>query len=415
MYSNQLDSCVPEPVCQSKTYSLKSLDGIMPNTKFLGDSSKADWVSSGTPLQAPTKDSVILTLSEEGQSSSGTLLASTTYVWYGKITAQMKSSRGAGVVSAFILLSNNKDEIDFEFVGADLSAAQSNFYFQGITDSDDNGQNISMGDSDTFSEYHSYEIDWQPDQLTWSIDGNVKRTLKKSDTFNKTDNQYHYPQTPSRVQLSLWPAGISKNAKGTIEWAGGLIDWNSQDVKNNGYYYSVFKEVDIQCYNPPSKANKTGDTSYIYNDRTGVESSIAITDKSTVLKSLLGTGTDMDKDYPKAKASGTSTGSNSTATSDVATIPGLTGAGPGTDGTRGGGGGGGGGDADSNSGSGSSGSGSTGTEGSSTTGAAGAGSTGIGGFTQGDQDGTSDAMKGEQLMAGSMFAALMTFVGMLLL
>ncbi|KAL9124369.1 MAG: hypothetical protein Q9217_006294 [Psora testacea] len=411
MFSNQLESCVPEPVCQSNKYTMTSLDGITPNTKYLGDSSKSDWVSSGTPLQAPTKDSVILTLSEDGQSSSGTLLASTTYVWYGKVTARMKSSRGRGVVSAFILLSDNKDEIDFEFVGADLSSAQSNFYYQGITDYG-NGKNITMPDSDTFSAYHTYEIDWKPDQLTWSIDGNVERTLKKSDTFNKTDNQYHYPQTPSRVQLSLWPAGISKNGKGTVEWAGGLIDWNGQDVKTNGYYYSMFKEVNIQCYDPPSKANKTGKTSYVYTGRTGVEQDIAITNNPTVLKSLLGTGTDMEKDYPKAKPSGTKSAGKSAATSEVATIPGLTGAGPGTDGSRGGSG--------SSSGSGS-GSGSPGSPGSPdsgespSSGSSGAASTGIGGFSQGDQDGTSDAVKAEQLMAGSMVAALMIFVGMLLL
>lgn len=132
--SFQVDSCVPAPVCESKKFDMTSLDGIASNKKYLGDASKADWVSSGTPLEAPTKDSVILTLSEDGESSSGTLLASTVYVWYGKITAQMKSSRGQGVVSAFILLSDSKDEVDFEFVGGDLSNAQTNFYFQGITD-----------------------------------------------------------------------------------------------------------------------------------------------------------------------------------------------------------------------------------------------------------------------------------------
>ena len=75
-----------------------------------------------------------MTLSQDGESSSGTLLASTSYVWYGKVSAQMKSSRGQGVVSAFILLSDVKDEIDFEFVGKDLQSAESNYYFQGITD-----------------------------------------------------------------------------------------------------------------------------------------------------------------------------------------------------------------------------------------------------------------------------------------
>ena len=257
--------------------------------------------------------------------------------------------------------------------------------------------------TDTFSDYHTYEIDWQPDQLTWSVDGSIQRTLKKSDTFNKTDNQYHYPQTPARVQLSLWPAGIAKNGEGTVAWAGGLIDWDASDVKSNGYYYSMFKEVDIQCYQAPSDAASTsGKTSYVYVDNKGIESSVAITGNNTVLKSLLGTGTDMDKDYPKqAKASGTTTSGAAAATSEVATIPGLSGAGPGTDGTRGGGG------------SSAGGSGSGAGSGTDTSSGSGASSTGIGGFSQGDQKGSSDAAK--HVVAGSMVAALMAVVGMMLL
>lgn len=124
---------MPAPVCKTADYRLTSLDDIQANTQYLGDASKANWVSSGTPLMAPDNDSVILTLAEDGASGSGTLLASSHYVWYGKISATMKTSRGAGVVSAFILLSDVKDEIDFEFIGTDLGTAQSNFYFQGIT------------------------------------------------------------------------------------------------------------------------------------------------------------------------------------------------------------------------------------------------------------------------------------------
>ena len=132
MSSHSLDSCVPAPVCKSQDYKLTSLDGITSNTEYLGDASTSNWVSSGTPKVF--NNQVLLTLSQDGASSSGTLLASASYVWYGKISAQMKSSRGNGVVSAFILLSDVKDEIDFEFVGKDLAHAQSNYYFQGITD-----------------------------------------------------------------------------------------------------------------------------------------------------------------------------------------------------------------------------------------------------------------------------------------
>jgi beta-glucanase (GH16 family) len=94
----------------------------------LGDASKSNWVSSGTPLVYG--GNLLLTMPPN---SVGTLLASTHYVWYGKITAKLKTSRGAGVVTAFILLSDVKDEIDFEFVGVELETAQTNFYFQGIT------------------------------------------------------------------------------------------------------------------------------------------------------------------------------------------------------------------------------------------------------------------------------------------
>lgn len=129
-YSFDLESCVAAPVCQSADFKLTSLDDIMPNTQYLGDPSKANWVSSGTPV-AYNDEAVLLTMAP---STVGTLLTSTRYVWYGKISATMTTSQGAGVVTAFIMMSDMKDEIDFEFVGVDLQHAQSNYYFQGITD-----------------------------------------------------------------------------------------------------------------------------------------------------------------------------------------------------------------------------------------------------------------------------------------
>lgn len=55
-------------------------------------------------------------------------------MWYGKTSARLKTSRGKGVVTAFILLSDVKDEIDYEFIGTQLDHAQTNYYFQGVTD-----------------------------------------------------------------------------------------------------------------------------------------------------------------------------------------------------------------------------------------------------------------------------------------
>lgn len=127
--SFSLDACVPEPVCESKVYPMDSLDGVVDVGKYLGDPSKADWVSQGEPLLY--NGNVLLTMPPH---SVGTVLASTTYMWYGNVKAKVKTSRGAGVVTAFILLSDVKDEIDYEWVGTDLTVAQTNYYFQGIPD-----------------------------------------------------------------------------------------------------------------------------------------------------------------------------------------------------------------------------------------------------------------------------------------
>lgn len=125
--SFSLDSCTPEPVCESKTFPMTSLDGIVDISKYLGDPKSADWVSQGEP--AIFNDNVILTMPAN---SVGTVLASSTYMWYGTVTANLKTSKDAGVVTAFILLSDVKDEIDYEFIGVDLGTAQTNYYFQGL-------------------------------------------------------------------------------------------------------------------------------------------------------------------------------------------------------------------------------------------------------------------------------------------
>jgi beta-glucanase (GH16 family) len=125
--SFSLESCVPEPVCQSKTYDFTSMDRITSKTEYLGDASKTDWVMDGN---AVIYDSNVLLTMADG--TVGTLLASSTYMWYGNVQATFKTSRGQGVVTAFILLSDVKDEIDYEFVGVELETAQSNYYFQGI-------------------------------------------------------------------------------------------------------------------------------------------------------------------------------------------------------------------------------------------------------------------------------------------
>lgn len=134
LMSHSFDSCVPGPVCKSGTYNLDNLDDVQSIDNYLGDASKVNWQSQGTPTiytdPSTGKKSTLLTMA---QGTVGTLMASTYYVWYGKICSKISSAQGKGVVTAFILMSDVKDEIDYEWVGVDTANVQSNYYSQGVT------------------------------------------------------------------------------------------------------------------------------------------------------------------------------------------------------------------------------------------------------------------------------------------
>jgi len=189
---------------------------------------------------------------------------------------------------------------------------------------DDNSGNISL--SNTFDNFHTYEINWTPDEITWSVDGQVGRTKKRSETWNATSNQWAFPQTPARVQISIWPGGAPTNAPGTIQWAGGPIKWDHEDVKNFGYYFATFGEIEINCYNANSPPGTNKGKSYWYTKAAATNDTVVDGDRPTILKSFLGTGLDMN--------AGASANPSSTAN----TVPGGGSLGPGTNGQAAGGG-----------------------------------------------------------------------------
>ena len=259
------------------------------------------------------------------------------------------------------------------------------------------GGKAKVDGGNTFEDWHTYEIDWKPESLTWSVDGKTVRTLNRDDTWNATANRFEYPQTPSRLSMSLWPAGQASNPKGTIKWAGGEIDWNSQDIKDKGYYYAKIGEVNVECYNPPAGANVKGNNSYIYTDESGLNNSVAITDKSTIMASHEATGLNMTYD-PHPSSSATSSASNS-----VPTHQGGTGNEPGRH-------------SGGSAGSGSSDSGSSGSSSGSNGSGSGSGSGSSGGsFSQGTSSGDSNgqnsaASPNERVVRGSFFAVLVAVI-----
>lgn len=230
--------------------------------------------------------------------------------------------------------------------------------------SDDNSGNITSL-SDTFNNFHDYEIRWTPDTIQWLVDGQVGRTVNRKDHWNATSNQWSFPQTPSRVQISIWPGGLASNAPGTIAWAGGEIDWNAPDIQKAGYFYATFESITVDCYNATSGLGSSTGTSYTYSNSAGTNNTVIDGNKRTNLASLEGTGTDMDAGKPdtssaasSAKSSATKTGSSSSPKDTQAQIPGGSNGASGT--VPGGSDGSSGSNSGSNSGSGSGGSGGSG-------------------------------------------------------
>ncbi|GEQ72312.1 hypothetical protein JCM33374_g5999 [Metschnikowia sp. JCM 33374] len=286
-YSFNLTACMPQPRMSSFTDSFNDASKIIDQTKYLGNASDTDWVYTGYINNYD--DAILLQMPNQ---STGSVISSTKYLWFGKIGATMKSSRGKGVIAAFITFSDVQDEIDYEFLGYNLTYPQNNYYAKGILNYTNTG---SFAISDTFDNWHYYEIDWQEDKITWSVDGKSVRQLEKSATWNSTTNRYDFPATPSRVQFSLWPGGSTLNGLGTIEWAGGEIDWNSQDIQEYGYYYAYVKNVSVQTYGLPSfvnnkNANSTDYHAFLYNATAGDEYNVYLTNKKTWLGNTGATG-----------------------------------------------------------------------------------------------------------------------------
>lgn len=82
----------------------------------------------------------------------------------------------------------------------------------------------------------------------------------------------------------------------------------------------------VKCYSASSAPGTNKGVSYTYSNAAGTNDTVVDGSKPTVLKSLLGTGTNMSADYANVAAASSA--------SAIAVIPGLTGAGPGTDGRK---------------------------------------------------------------------------------
>ncbi|KAJ5538412.1 hypothetical protein N7494_007891 [Penicillium frequentans] len=153
---------------------------------------------------------------------SSLLLQSNFYIFFGVVESWVKMAKGAGIISSVVLESDDLDEIDWEWVGYNTSLVQTDFFGKGNTTGYDRGTNVPMSNADT--EFHNYTTYWDHDRLEWWLDDVLVRTVNYSESL--TLGGKNYPQTPCQIKIGIWPSGEESESEGTIEWGGGLVDWD---------------------------------------------------------------------------------------------------------------------------------------------------------------------------------------------
>lgn len=176
------------------------------------------------------------------KNKGGTRLSIADTLHYGTIEATLKVSPGMNVVSSFILMAENKDEIDFEFVQNTINKTniiQTNYFYKGIPIFDKNAK-MYKTKNPLADFYHTYSIRWTPDFYEWYFNNYTLRKLFRNETTN-------YPNSPSKIQFGIWEAKPSS-------WAGTGINWNSQP------YVLSIKSIKLSCNSTSTSTTSTSTT-----------------------------------------------------------------------------------------------------------------------------------------------------------
>ncbi|KAL1956505.1 hypothetical protein VTO42DRAFT_7068 [Malbranchea cinnamomea] len=230
-----------------------------PPSEALGGSVAYDMTSApdgwktkgGTPQY--TADGADFIVAKQGDSPT---IISNFHIMFGRFEITLRSARGKGIVSSAMLLSDAEDEIDWELLGDDENV-QSNWFRLGNTGNYDREQYHTVpGHWDNFN---TYGIDWTPDRIEYSINGNVVRTLVAQELGAE------YPQTPMHVQVGPWAGGDPDlNSPGTVEWAHGPVDYSQAP-----FVMSV-RSIKVTDYSTGKE--------YVYTDNSGTLESIEAVD-----------------------------------------------------------------------------------------------------------------------------------------
>ena len=139
------------------------------------------------------------------------------------------------------------DEIDMEWLGADDSEVQTNYFGKGDVTTYNRGAFNPAPNNQ--GEFITYTIDWTEEQIKWSVGDTVVRVLTPA-----TADTNQYPQSPMQIKFGSWSGGDSSNPSGTISWARGPTDYSK------GPFTMTVQSIAVTDYSTGTQY-KYGDTS----------------------------------------------------------------------------------------------------------------------------------------------------------
>ncbi|GAA0621525.1 glycoside hydrolase family 16 protein [Kutzneria viridogrisea] len=161
---------------------------------------------------------------------------------YGHVEARMQVPRGQGMWPAFWMLGDNigsvgwpnSGEIDImENVGFEPGTVHGTIHGPGYSGSGGVGAGYGLPGGQAFADgFHTFAIDWAPDRISWSVDGNVYQTRTPADVAGKQWVFNH----PFFIILNLavggyWPG----NPDGNTQFPARLVvDYVHVTTSNSG-------------------------------------------------------------------------------------------------------------------------------------------------------------------------------------
>ncbi|KAG0057169.1 hypothetical protein BGZ83_001112 [Gryganskiella cystojenkinii] len=266
------DSCWPLPMAKVFQDDFSNKSRLVDISQFNGFPDTADWVIDRSPTKlnhADITDDGFLRLKlnriekhPETGGGIGATVHQSRWLKYGTIEARLKTASNLpGPVSSFIMISPiSGDEIDIEIVGKDPTDVLTNFYYKVSPGHPVDYQNggHTMVNLDTTADFHIYKIEWTPEKMEWSFDGQVKRTTLVADAKGS------FPDTPLRVAFGLWDGGYGN--EGTAEWAGQNTSYAPNE---QGEYQMLIDWVKITPMNPDNSTEPWPGSKYLGNGNGG--------------------------------------------------------------------------------------------------------------------------------------------------